>query len=137
MSNGLCGVQINVNHSLAAHTQAFQVTKEMNLDFLAVQKPYVIQGEPLRANFSCKTFMSGDKRAILYILNNNLHSYFKSRTTYTSAAEIHFNGFILNLTNAYYPPREDIETVLEELKDFDFKKSFNLLVDDFNCQSRE
>ncbi|CAL1272858.1 unnamed protein product [Larinioides sclopetarius] len=136
MSKGLSGIQINVNHSLAAHSHAFQVARDMNLDFLAVQEPYVLKGNPLQANFSCKTFMSGNKRAILYILNNNLHIYFKSKTTYTSTVEIHFDNFILNLTNAYFPPSEEIESILEELKDFEFKNSFNLLVGDFNCQSK-
>ncbi|GBN58384.1 Putative protein in type-1 retrotransposable element R1DM [Araneus ventricosus] len=43
---------------------------------------------------------------------------------------------MLNVFNCYFPPHDDIDELLNELSDFNFHNSFNLLVGDFNCKSR-
>ncbi|GBL53288.1 Retrovirus-related Pol polyprotein from type-1 retrotransposable element R1 [Araneus ventricosus] len=133
--NSIRGLQINVNHCEAAHTGVFQVAWDLKLDFIAIQDPYLVKGEPPSANFGCKVFMSQSRKAILYILNKNFNVFFKFNTTNTVVVELHFNNFLLNIFNCYFPPNDDIEDLLNEWGGFNFLNSFNLLIGDFNCRS--
>ncbi|GBN77615.1 Retrovirus-related Pol polyprotein from type-2 retrotransposable element R2DM [Araneus ventricosus] len=107
-----------------------------DLDFIAIQDPYLIKGEPLKPNFGCKVFMSKGKRAITYVLNKSLNCYFKFNTMNSVTVELHFNNIIFNVFNCYFPPHDDIEQTISELQDYNFCNSFNLVVGDFNCKSR-
>lgn len=102
--NSLRGIQINVNHCLAAHSGAFVVAGELQLDFLAIQDPYLYKGEPPKTDFGCRIFESGSKNAILYVFNKNFNTFFKFNTTNSVVVELHFNDFILNIFNCYFPP---------------------------------
>ncbi|GBL83728.1 Retrovirus-related Pol polyprotein from type-1 retrotransposable element R1 [Araneus ventricosus] len=134
-TNCLKGVQINVNHCLAAHSGAFVVARDLQLDFLAIQDPYLYKGEPPKTEFGCRTYMSESRKSITYVFNKNFNSFFKFNTTNSVVIEIHYGDFILNVFNCYFPPHDDIDLLLEEFKDFKFTNSFNLLVGDFNCRS--
>ncbi|GBM28059.1 hypothetical protein AVEN_27446-1 [Araneus ventricosus] len=130
------GVQINVNHCFAAHSGAFLVARDLKLDFIAVQDPYLYKGEPPTSDFGGKIFTSQSRNAILYVFNKDFNCYFKFNTTNTVCVELHFNNLILNVFNCYFPPHSDIEDLLNAFTDFNFHNSFNLLVGDFNCKSR-
>ncbi|GBM40813.1 hypothetical protein AVEN_137319-1 [Araneus ventricosus] len=134
--NSLRGIQINVNHCVAAHSGALLVARDLGLDFIAIQDPYLMKGEPLKANFGCKVFMSEGKRAITYVLNKSLNCYFKFNTMNSVTVELHFNNIIFNVFNCYFPPHDDMEQTISELQDYNFCNSFNLVVGDFNCKSR-
>ncbi|GBO39795.1 hypothetical protein AVEN_3099-1, partial [Araneus ventricosus] len=134
--NTIRGIQINVNHCKAAHSGVFQVSRDLELDFIAIQDPYLINGEPPKSNFGCKAFSPRDKRAITYIFKKNLNVFYKFNTTHTVAVELHFNNMLFNIFNCYLPPHDNIEDLIGELRDFNFYNSFNLLVSDFNCKSR-
>lgn len=56
--NNLHGIHIIVNHCEAAHSGVFQIARDLNLDFIAIQDPYLVKGEPAKANFGLKTFLS-------------------------------------------------------------------------------
>ncbi|GBM73602.1 hypothetical protein AVEN_140233-1 [Araneus ventricosus] len=133
--NSIRGLQINVNHCEVAHTGVFQVAWDLKLDFIAIQDPYLVKGEPPRTNFGCKVFMSQSRKAILYILNKNFNVFFKFNTTSTVVVELHFNNFLLNIFNCYFPPNDHIEDLLNEWGGFNFLNSVNLFIGDFNCRS--
>ncbi|GBM71097.1 Putative protein in type-1 retrotransposable element R1DM [Araneus ventricosus] len=134
--NTIRGIQISVNRCKATHSGVFQVARDLELDFIAIQDPYLVNGEPPISNFGCKTFASRDKRADTYILNKNLNVFYKFNTTHTVAVELHFNNMLFNIFNCYFPPHDNTEDLIEELRDFNFYNSFSLLVGDFNCKSR-
>ncbi|GBN92373.1 Putative protein in type-1 retrotransposable element R1DM [Araneus ventricosus] len=119
-----------------SHSGAFTVARELQIDFLAVQDPYLFKGEPPGSDFGGKTYTSESKNAILYIFNKNFNCYFKFSTANTVCVEIHFNNLILNVFNCYFPPHGDINDQLNELAEFNFHNSFNLIVGDLNCRAR-
>ncbi|GBN41242.1 Putative protein in type-1 retrotransposable element R1DM [Araneus ventricosus] len=120
---------------MAAHTGAFVVARDLKLDFLAIQDPYLYKGEPPKTDFGCRIFKSESSNAITYILNKSFNTFFKFSTTNSVVIEIHFDDFILNFFNCYFPPHEDIDLILEGFCNFNFSNSFNILVGDFNCKS--
>ncbi|GBN40333.1 Putative protein in type-1 retrotransposable element R1DM [Araneus ventricosus] len=132
----LRGVQINVNHCIAAHSFSFTIARDLKLDFIAIQDPYLYKGEPPSSDFGGKMFTSQCKNAIICVFNKDFNCYFKFNTTNTVCVELHFNNLILNIFSCYFPPHSDIEELLDEFKDFNFSNSFNVLVGDFNCKSR-
>ncbi|GBM40911.1 hypothetical protein AVEN_234045-1 [Araneus ventricosus] len=129
-------LQINLNHSRAAHSAAFMTAVENSCDFLCVQDPYVVDGFPLGDALGYPMFSSNRGNCVIYCLNSNLNYSFKNSTLNSVSINIHFSKFILSLTNVYFQPHDDMDNLILEISQIDLNGSLDLLVGDFNARSQ-
>ncbi|GBO31422.1 hypothetical protein AVEN_131367-1 [Araneus ventricosus] len=61
-------LQINVNHSRAAHCHAFVVAEENVVDFLCGQDPYISNNVPLTGGKGCRMFCSFNNKSVIFIV---------------------------------------------------------------------
>ncbi|GBN96732.1 hypothetical protein AVEN_179686-1 [Araneus ventricosus] len=124
--------KINVNHSQIAHVSALQTAIELGLDFLTIQEPYLINGEPLNSCSKGKIYCSKSHKSLFIILNPELIAYTRFKTDLIIILELHLKNLILNISSVYFPPHDNIDDSINEFLTYDF----NIITGDFNCLSQ-
>ncbi|GBL66289.1 hypothetical protein AVEN_120604-1 [Araneus ventricosus] len=127
---------INVNHSQIARVSALQTAIDQGLDFLTIQKPYLMNGEPLNSCSKGKIYCSKSHKSLIVILNPELKAYTKFKTDHIIILELHLRNLILNISSVYFPPHDNIDDSINEFLTYDFNRSFNIITGDFNCRSQ-
>lgn len=133
----ISGLQINVNHALAAHNYLLQFGLENKYDFLCLQEPYVSNDKVLSPPFGLKIFSSTSNKASIIILNPDLHTVLKFTSSSCVVVEILLpNASVFNLISIYCPPHDAIDSNLTEMLPLDFVNSDYLILGDFNARAR-
>ncbi|GBN58466.1 hypothetical protein AVEN_187344-1 [Araneus ventricosus] len=129
-------LQVNVNHSRAAHRAALMTAGDVNCDFLCLQDRYVVDGFPLGDALEYPMFSSNHFNCVTYCLDSNLNYSFKNSTFNSVTISIHFANIHLRLTNVYFQPHVNIDNLITEILYIGLNGSFDVLVGDFNARSQ-
>ncbi|GBO06690.1 hypothetical protein AVEN_199092-1 [Araneus ventricosus] len=106
-------LQINVNHSSAAHCHAFVVAEENVVDFLCVQDPYISDNVILTGGKGCKMFCSFNNKSLIYCLNKDLDVVLSHNTNHIVGLFVKLGVLKLQIISAYFPPHDNIDSLIE------------------------
>ncbi|GBO33224.1 Putative protein in type-1 retrotransposable element R1DM [Araneus ventricosus] len=129
-------LQINVNHSRAAHGAAFDTAETQNFDFVCVQDPHLVDGFPLGVALGFPIFSSIRLNCSIYFLNSNLNFSLKHNTLNSVSILIYFHNLTITLTNLYFQPHDNFDELILEISDIGKDNSCNLLIGVFNARSQ-
>ncbi|GBO43707.1 hypothetical protein AVEN_12141-1 [Araneus ventricosus] len=111
-------LQINVNHSSAAHCHTFVVAEENVVDFLRFQDPYISDNVPVTGGKGCRMFCSFNNKPVTYCLNKDLDIVLGHNTNHIVGLFVKLGVLELQIISAYFAPHDSIDSSIEEFTNF-------------------
>ncbi|GBO24821.1 hypothetical protein AVEN_257023-1 [Araneus ventricosus] len=97
--------------------------------------PYISDNFPLTGGKGRRMFCSFDNKSVIYCLNRDLDIVLGHNTNHIVGLVVKLGVLDLKIISAYFPPHDNIDSLIEEFTNFNSINKNVLILGDFNARS--